>query len=72
MARPLDPMAAVPVMTRVSADMAQRLRVLAAEESCTVAEIVRGLLREQLNARAPERDQMSLSFDAEEQGRGAA
>ena len=72
MARPLDPMAAVPVMTRVSADMAQRLRSIAAAENVTVAEIVRGLLRDQLDVRAPERDQLALSFDAEALGRGAA
>lgn len=72
MARPLDPMAAVPVMTRVSVDMAQRLRSIAAAENVSVAEIVRGLLRDQLDVRAPERAQLAISFGSEEQGRGAA
>jgi hypothetical protein len=72
MARPADPNTAVPLMTRVSADMAQQMRSLAADENCTVAEVVRGLLRASLNQRDAERDQMALDFPATDEGSSAA
>ena len=64
MPRPADPNAAVAVLVRVSEVTARRLKELALEENRSMAAVVRDMLRDQLDIRDPERDQLALDFTA--------
>lgn len=72
MPRPADPNAAVAVLVRVSEETATRLKSMAADENRSMAAVVRDMLRDQLELRDPERDQLAFDFVGDEEGSSAA
>lgn len=59
---PKDPEAAVPVLVRMSHEMSEQIKSIAADESRSMASVVRDLVRAQLNLPRPERDTLPLDL----------